>query len=127
MTSIFIQGNNIHEMEIAMNSEIKTIRERKNDIYIDDIKIDTANKITLLGLIINNTLNWSAHIKYICSKISKNIDIMKNVKNTLEKRLLLNLLYIICAYLPVYYLYGNIIWRRAPNVYLDKTYKIILL
>ena len=64
-TSISIQGNNIHEMEIAMNSEIKRlsiwlkiknislnkkthtmtfrnmkgIRERKNDIYIDDIKL----------------------------------------------------------------------------------------
>ena len=92
-TSIFIQGKNIHEMEIAMNSEIKrlsiwlkinklslnkkkthtmtfsntkSIRERANDIYIDNIKIDTVNKITFLGLIINNTLNWSAHIKYIC-------------------------------------------------------------
>ena len=74
-TSIFIQGN-IHEMEIAMNSEIKrlsiwlkinklslnikkthtmtfsskkSIRERKNDIYIDDIKIDTVNKIKKIG------------------------------------------------------------------------------
>ena len=46
-------------------SNKKSIRERKNDIYIDDIKIDTVNKITFLGLIINNTLNWSAHIKYI--------------------------------------------------------------
>ena len=77
-------------------SNKKSIRERKNDIYIDDIKIDTVNKITFLGLIINNTLNWSAHIKYICSKISKNIGIMKKVKNKLE-----NILY---AYLPVYYL-----------------------
>ena len=27
----------------------KSIRERTNDIYIDDIKIDTVNKITFLG------------------------------------------------------------------------------
>ena len=76
-------------------SNTKSIRERANDIYIDDIKIDTVNKIKLLGLIINNTLNWSAHIKYICSKISKNIGIMKKVKNKLEKRLLLNLYYML--------------------------------
>ena len=50
-------------------SNMKSIRERKNDIYIDDIKIDTVNNIKMLGLIINKTLNWSAHIKYICSKI----------------------------------------------------------
>ena len=60
-------------------------RERANDIYVDDIKIDTVNKIKCMCLVINNTLSWSAHIKYICSKISKNIGIMKKVKNKLEK------------------------------------------
>ena len=55
----------------------KNIRERDNSIYIDDIKIDTVNKINVLGLLINNILNWSAHIKYICNKISKNIGIIK--------------------------------------------------
>ena len=100
-------------------SNKKSIRERKNDIYIDDIKIDTVNKITFLGLIINNTLNWSAHIKYICSKISNNISIMKKVKNKLETRLLLNLYYML---IYPYIIYCNTIWGRAPNVYLDKTY-----
>ena len=100
-------------------SNTKSIRERANDIYIDDIKIDTVNKITFLGLIINNTLNWSAHIKYMCSKISKNIGIMKKVKNKQEKRLLLNLYYML---IYPYLTYCNTIWGRAPNVYLDKPY-----
>ena len=30
-------------------SNMKSIRERKNDIYIDDIKIDTVNKIQKIG------------------------------------------------------------------------------
>ena len=55
----------------------KSERERTNVIYVDDINIDTVNEINILGLIINNTLNWSAHIKYTCSKISKNIGIIK--------------------------------------------------
>ena len=66
-------------------SNTKSIRERDNNIYIDNVKIDTVNKIKFLGLFINNTLNWSAHIKYICNKISKNIGIIKKVKNKLEK------------------------------------------
>ena len=37
-------------------SNTKSIRERTNDIYIDDIKIDTVNKIKILGLITNNKL-----------------------------------------------------------------------
>ena len=83
-------------------SNMKGIRERKNDIDIDDIKIDTVNKITFCGLIINITLNWSAHIKYTCSKISKNIGIMKKVKKKLEKKIIAKS--ILYAHLPVYYL-----------------------
>ena len=80
----------------------KSIREMRKDIYVDDIKIDTVNKTTLLGLVSNKTLNWSAHIKYICSKISKNIDIMKKVKNKLETKIIAKS--ILYAYLTVYYL-----------------------
>ena len=44
---------------------------------------------------------------------------MKKVKNKLEKRLLLNLYYML---IYPYIIYCNTIWGRAPNVYLDKTY-----
>ena len=44
---------------------------------------------------------------------------MKKVKNKLEKRLLLNLYYML---IYPYLTYCNTIWGRAPNVYLDKTY-----
>ena len=83
-------------------SNIKSIRDRTNYIYIDVIKIDTVNNIIFWGLNINNTLNWSAHINYICSKIYKNIGIMKKVKNKLEKKIISKS--ILYAYLPVYYL-----------------------
>ena len=55
----------------------------------------------------------------MCSKISKNTGIMKKVKNKLEKRLLLNLYYML---IYPYLTYCDTIWGRAPNVYLDKTY-----
>ena len=71
------------------------------NIYIDNIKIDTVNKIKMLSLLINNTLNWSAYIKSICNKISKNSGIIKKEKNKLEKRLVKSILYV---YLPIYYL-----------------------
>ena len=44
---------------------------------------------------------------------------MKKVKNKLEKRLLLNLYYML---IYPYLTYCNTISGRAPNVYLDKTY-----
>ena len=44
---------------------------------------------------------------------------MKKVKNKLEKRSLLNVYYMLNY---PYITYCTIIWGRAPNVYLDKTY-----
>ena len=44
---------------------------------------------------------------------------MAKVKNKLEKRVLLNLYYML---IYPYLTYCNTIWGRAPNVYLDKTY-----
>ena len=41
------------------------------------------------------------------------------MKNKLEKRLLLNLYYML---IYPYITYCNTIWGRAPNVYLDETY-----
>ena len=36
---------NIKRNHTMTFSNMKSVRERKNDIYIDDIKIDTVNKI----------------------------------------------------------------------------------
>ena len=50
-------------------------------MYIDGIEIDTVNNTQLLGVIIDNKINWSDHIKYTCNKISRSKGIFKKVKN----------------------------------------------
>ena len=70
-----------------------SVRNRRNDIYIDGIEIDTVNHTQFLGVIIDNKINWSDHIKYICNKISKSIGIIKKVKSKLNKKTLVNLYY----------------------------------
>ena len=97
------------------------IRERNNNIYVEGITIYTVNKIKFLGLLINDKLNWSNHIKYVSNKISKNIGIWyyKKVTNKLDKTLLLNLYYM---FNYPYITNCNIVWGRAPNIYLSKMY-----
>ena len=70
-----------------------SVRNRCNDIYIDGIEIDTVNYTQFLGVIIDNKINWSDHIKYICNNISKSIGIIKKVKSKLNKKTLVNLYY----------------------------------
>ena len=71
-----------------------SVRNRRNNIYIDGIEIDTINHTQFLGVIIDNKINWSDHIKYICNKMSKSIGIIKKVKSKLNKKTLTNIIHL---------------------------------
>ena len=47
-----------------------------NDILIDKCKINEAEETKFLGVIIDNTLKWSNHLKYISGKIAKRIGVI---------------------------------------------------
>ena len=44
-------------------------------------------------LVIDCHLSWYEHIEYICTKISKNINVMTKVKKYLSKQSLINMYY----------------------------------
>ena len=101
-------------MTFSNNPSVKNIR---NDIYIDGIEIDTVNQTQFLGVITDNKINWSDHIKYICNNISKSIGIIKKEKSKLNKNTLINLHY---TFIYPYITYCNVAWGRAPTIYLSK-------
>ena len=39
-----------------------SVRNRRNNIYIDGIEIDTVNHTQFLGVITDNKISWSDHI-----------------------------------------------------------------
>ena len=94
-------------------SNTHSIRTRHNKIYIDRIEIGTVNYTNFLGIVIDNKLNWSEHIKHICNKISKSIGIINKVKYKLDTKSLYSFIY-------PYITYCNIVWGRAPKIYLSK-------
>ena len=147
-TNLFIQGKYPNEMELKLISAIanltnwlkanklslninKThtvifikshnIRTRQNNINTDGKAIETVNYTTFSGVVIDNKLNLSAHIKYICNKMSKSIVIINKVRNLLNKETLINLCYVI---IYPYITYCNVMWERAPNIglYLSKVH-----
>ena len=52
------------------------------NLYLDDTKIEFVNKVNFLGLIIEEHLKWTYHVKLISKKISKTLGIMSK-KNCL--------------------------------------------
>ena len=146
-TNIFIRGKNLQKMEHDLNIEIQNIslwlkankpslnikktctmtfsnipsvRNRINNIYIDGTKIDTVSRTQFLGVIIDNKINWNEHIKYTCKKICKSVGIFRKIKNKVNKKTLINLYY---TFIYPFIIYCNIVWGRAPKyIYLKFIY-----
>ena len=74
-------------------SNTHSIRTRHYKIYIDGTEIGTVKYTNFLGIIIDNKLNWSEHIKHICNKISKSIVMINTVKYKLDTKIPTNLYY----------------------------------
>ena len=67
--------------------------------------LDFAFSVKYLGLVIDCHLSWHEHIEYICTKISKNINVMTKVKKYLSKQSLISMYY---SLIYPYLIYGSI-------------------
>ena len=86
-------------------------------ISINGSPINQVSNTKFLGLYIDEKLNWSSHINYISTKLSKSIGILKKVNKTLDTETLIQLYYtIVYPYLT----YCHLIWARAPMTYLSR-------
>ena len=107
-TSVFIEGTCLNDISEILNTELEkisiwleanklTININKTHymmfhrtrikhitnfkIYISNNAIDRSINTKFLGVIIDNKLNWAAHILYIKNKISKSIGIIYKIRN----------------------------------------------
>ena len=112
---------NINKAQTLIFSKSHNIRARQKNISIDGNAIETVNYTKFLEVVIDNKLNWSAHIKYICNKMSNSMGSINKVRNLLNKDTLLNLYYV---FIYPYITYCSVIWGRAPNIYLLKVHTL---
>ena len=50
-------------------------------IYMCDCEIKQVTSLKFLGIIVDNKLNWTNHINFVCNKVSENIGIMYKLKS----------------------------------------------
>ena len=114
-TNIFLSGKKLIDVCNLLTNELKSLdvwfkvnklslnvsktnfmvfgnkKNEKCHIYVNEVEIDEVKSAKFLGVIIDNKLNWSMHIKQVQSKISKSISIMYKVKYLLDTSALLTL------------------------------------
>ena len=62
-------------------------------LNIDDNVITEKAETKFLGVIVDNQLNWNAHIKHISNKMSKSVAILRFLRDIFPKHILKNTIF----------------------------------
>ena len=82
-------------------------RPESISLNIDDNVITVKKETKFLGVIVDNQLNWNAHIKHISNKVSKSVAILRFLRDIFPKHIL-KTPYLTLTY--PYFNYCNLIW-----------------
>ena len=63
----------------------------QSDVLYDTIPLKQIDCIKFLGIFIDNKLNWSNHIDYLCKLISRNVGIINKLKHFFPSDVLYNI------------------------------------
>lgn len=76
------------EMDMRLNAKktlalvFDTRRKQENcELLIDSISVPIINSVKLLGVYINNKLNWDDHVAYITSKAASRLNYLRKLKS----------------------------------------------
>ena len=151
-TNLFLQDHDLVQLQNRFNEELKKVsswiklnklslniskthcllftRKKQSDLQIelkiDDTPVQLSNRTKFLGVILSDDLSWKYHVEKICQKIARGIGLLKKMRYKLCDSTLLMLYY---SYIYPYLHYCNIVWGRAPKVYINRLFvlqKIII-
>ena len=89
-------------------------------LQINTCTIRASSNITILGVEIDNKLNFESHINEICNKTSKQINALKRMKHFLD-RTCKNIIY--NSYISSNFNYCPIVWMFTGKINLEKIEK----
>ena len=144
-TTLLYSSNNLQELSATVNNELSNIvqwlnanrlslniaktnfmifRPRgKNEvcptIHICGAEIQEVDSAKILGIVVDNKLNWMEHIKCISRKIAKGIGIIIKARKSFESETLLNLYN---ALILPHISYGIQVWGTAASIHLHRLY-----
>jgi len=90
-------------------------------LILNNQYLDNSSSVTYLGVIIDSHLSWHNHIDYVCSKVSKNINIITKLKHYFGKEILINTYY---SLIYPFLTYNCILWGNTYVSSLDKLNKL---
>ena len=89
------------------------------DIVINGCKLNEVKHTKFLGVIIDSELSWKNHIDFVCSKIAKNIGIMRKARSIFSQDTLLSLYY---SFIYPYISYCIHVWGSTFHTFVNKVF-----
>ena len=80
------------------------------NVYVNGMPIERVHENKFLGVIIDENINWKSHIKYIQTKVSRNISVLSKAKHLLDCNSL-RMLY--CSLVLPYLNYCSEVWGNT--------------
>ena len=136
-TTVLLKNPNIDHLNITLSSELDKVvtwfaanklainlskthsmlfsNKRGNpklNIKIQNIDIKEKDVVTFLGVEVDKKLSWKNHITHICNKISRSIAILRILRFSFPKHILM-MVYMSLIY--SYINYCNVIWGSAET------------
>ena len=85
-------------------------------IDIDNLILEEKEVITFLGVEVDKNLTWKYHIQHICNKVSKTIAILRILRRSFPRHVLIK---IYMSLIHSYISYCNVIWGSAYECHLN--------
>ena len=106
---------------MAAGTKKRLALSRKLEIKVDGICIENVSKQKLMGIYIDENLNWSAHIDYLCSNISSKISLLRQLSQYVPQHVQ-KLFY--QSYIMPLIDYGSVVWGSTSTYNLDRILKL---
>ena len=90
-------------------------------IYINNSPIRKVTSTKFLGVIIDDKLNWSAHMEYLIKKLRSAVGVLSRIKHNIPKQVHKTLYY---ALFESHLTYGITVWGGAGKAHIEKIFKI---
>ena len=90
-------------------------------LYINGTPIEEVSEIKFLGVLIDNKLNWSAHIEYLVKKLRSAAAVLSRIRHAVPVEHYLKLYH---ALFESHLTYGISVWGGVPDTKIDKIFTV---
>ena len=90
---------------------------RNHDVFICGNKLLEVTSTKFLGVIKDRNLTWKFHIDHLCTKVAKNIGIMRKLRRVLDVQTMTTMYY---SFIYPYFNYCIHVWGSTYQTYLNK-------